>query len=45
MEANVPELNMPAPVIGRADLITNKKASARPKDLLDAADLEAGRMK
>ena len=28
------------PVLGRKDLITNKKATGRPKDLLDAAILE-----
>jgi hypothetical protein len=29
------------PVIGKADLIRNKRAAARPKDLLDAAALES----
>jgi len=28
------------PIIGRAELITNKKAAARPKDLADVARLE-----
>ena len=28
-------------VIGRADLITNKKASGRPKDFADVAALES----
>jgi hypothetical protein len=28
------------PVIGKADLIRNKRASARPKDLVDADNLE-----
>ena len=30
------------PVIGRADLISNKRATGRPKDLADIAGLEAG---
>ena len=30
------------PVIGRSDLITNKRATGRPKDLADIAGLEAG---
>lgn len=29
------------PVIGRADLMTNKRAAGRPKDLADIAGLEA----
>ena len=29
------------PVIGRSDLITNKRATGRPKDLADIAGLEA----
>jgi hypothetical protein len=45
IEANIPQLNVPAPIIGRKDLVANKRASARPKDLLDIDDLEAGRMK
>jgi hypothetical protein len=31
---------MPLPVLGRAELIRNKRASARPKDLADLAALE-----
>lgn len=31
---------VPVQVIGVADLITNKRAVGRPRDLLDAADLE-----
>lgn len=30
----------PLPIIGLADLIKNKKAAARPKDLADVASLE-----
>lgn len=30
------------PVIGRSDLITNKRATGRPKDLADIAGLEGG---
>lgn len=33
------------PVIGRQDMIVNKRASGRVKDLSDADDLEQGRMK
>ncbi len=32
---------LPVPVIGRAELIRNKRASGRPQDLLDVARLEA----
>lgn len=31
----------PVPVIGKADLVRNKRASGRPQDLLDVASLEA----
>jgi hypothetical protein len=34
--------DQPVPVIGKADLIRNKRASGRPQDLLDVASLEAG---
>ena len=33
---------MVVPFIGRAALIQNKRAAARPKDLADVAALEAG---
>lgn len=33
---------MEVPFIGRAELIRNKRAAARPKDLADVAALEAG---
>ena len=32
----------PVPVIGRAHLIANKRASGRPQDLVDAEVLERG---
>jgi hypothetical protein len=32
----------PVPVIGRRQLVANKRASGRPQDLLDVAILEAG---
>lgn len=45
VESKVPELGVAAPIIGKAELIVNKRASARLKDLLDVKDLEAGRMR
>ena len=37
-----PETGVQYPVIGKAELIVNKRASARPQDLLDADNLERG---
>lgn len=31
---------VPVPVIGLDDLIANKRAAGRPKDLIDVAELE-----
>ena len=41
IEADV--LGVHVPVIGREQLIRNKRAVARPKDISDADDLESGR--
>jgi len=34
--------DMTVPVLGKADLIRNKRAVGRPRDLLDASELERG---
>jgi hypothetical protein len=34
--------DQPVPVIGKAALVQNKRASGRPQDLLDVTNLEAG---
>lgn len=40
-ESSPAGLAQPIPVLAREDLITNKRASARPQDLADVARLEA----
>lgn len=39
VESSIPELQDMAPVIGRHELIVNKQATGRPKDLLDVGAL------
>lgn len=41
IEATLPNLDVPVPVIGKATLLQNKRAAGRPQDLVDVANMES----